>query len=190
MREVRHAMNLALFLFANTGQPFSLHSLTKSLAIPSVAQTSRIVEYLQDAYVMFALPRFSTSFKKRVVAPAKYYAIDNGLRRAVSPQPNPDVGRRLENAVFLALRRRRGALAYALEKDAWECDFVTEGEAIQVCARLTEENRGREVRGLVEACRLPGRRKALLLTMDQREDLEVDGVRIPVRPAWEWLMER
>jgi len=189
LREIRHAMNLALFLFANTGQPLSLQSLTKSLAVPSVAQTSRIVECLQDSYLLFALPKFSASFKKRVVAPNKYYAIDNGLRRAVSPQPNPDVGRRLENAVYLALRRAGGPLAYAGEKDAWECDFVTAREAIQVCAELAPHNREREVRGLVEGCRLPGKRSALLLTLNQRDAFVADGLKVVVRPAWEWLLD-
>lgn len=190
LREIRHAMNLALFLFANTGQPFSLQSLTKSLAIPTVAQTARIVEFLQDAYLLFALPKFSTSFKKRVVAPNRFYAIDNGLRRVVSPQRNPDVGRRLENAVYLALRRRREALAWAGEKDAWECDFVTDREAIQVCAELAPHNREREVRGLVEGCRLPGKRTALLLTANQRDRFVADGLKVEVKPTWEWLLEQ
>ncbi len=190
LREIRHAMNLVLFLFANTGQPFSLQSLTKSLAIPAVAQTARIVEFLQDAYLLFALPKFSTSFKKRVVAPNRFYAIDNGLRRVVSPQRNPDVGRRLENAVYLALRRRREALAWAGEKDAWECDFVTDREAIQVCAELAPHNREREVRGLVEGCRLPGKRTALLLTANQRDRFVADGLKVEVKPTWEWLLEQ
>ncbi len=190
LREVRHPMNLALFLFANSGQPFSIQSLAKSLAIPSVGQAARIVEYLVDSYLLFALPKFSTSFKKRVVAPAKYYAIDNGLKRVVSPQRNPDVGRRLENAVYLELRRRRGALAWAGEKDSWECDFVTDREAIQVCAELAPHNRKREVRGLLEGCRLPGKRKALLLTSNQRDAFVADGVKVEVKPTWEWLQEQ
>jgi hypothetical protein len=188
--ETRHLMNLARFLLANTGRPLPLQSLTKGLAVPAVGQTARCVEYLEDAYLLLSLPEFSPSFKKRVVAPNKYYAIDNGLRRAASPQSHPDVGRRLENAVFLELRRRGGPVFYAGEKDAWECDFVTPGEAIQVCAELTPYTREREVRGLLRALALPGRRNPLLLTLDQRDELRTDGVRIPVRPAWDWLSRR
>ncbi len=189
LRETRHVMNLALFLLANTGQPISLQRLTKVLAVPTVAQTGRYVEHLQDAYVLFAVPKFSPSFKRRVIAPNKYYAVDNGLRRANSPQASPDVGHRLENAVYLGLRRLGQAVSYASEKDAWECDFVTEDRAIQVCARLTAENRRREVEGVVRGARLPGRRRPLILTLDQRDRLVLDGIEIEVRPAWEWLME-
>ena len=124
-----------------------MQGLTKSLAIPAVAQTSRYLAYLEDAYLVFALPRFTSSFRQRVVAPNKYYAVDNGLRRANSPQSTPDLGHRLENAVFLALRRGRERVAHAGEKDLWECDFVTEAEAVQVCAELTPDNRDRELRG-------------------------------------------
>jgi predicted AAA+ superfamily ATPase len=146
-------------------------------------------DYLEDAYLLLSIPRFSPSFKKRVVAPRKHYAVDNGLRRAASPQPNRDLVRRLENAVFLALRQRGAPVAYAVEKDAWECDFVTEREAIQVAAELTPFNRDRETRGLVEISRLPGRRRPLLLTMNQRDRVSVDGLKIEVKPAWEWLAE-
>jgi predicted AAA+ superfamily ATPase len=190
LRTTRHVMNLVLFLLANTGQPLSLQSLTKSLAVPTVTQTSRAVEYLQDAYLLFAVQKFSTSFRQRVVAPVKYYAVDNGLRRANSPQSNPDVGHRLENAVYLALRPRGEPVYYAGERGVWECDFVTPSHAIQVCAHLDELNRGRELAGAVRATRHGGRRQALVLTLDQTDRVVEDGVAVEVRPAWQWILEQ
>lgn len=190
LRETRHVMSLLLFLLANTGQPLSLQRLTKSLAIPTVSQTSRYIEFLQDAYLLQAAPKHSTSVRQRVTAPCKYYAIDNGLRRANTPPGTSDLGHRLENAVFLELRQRGEHPAYAAERDRWECDFVTESTVIQVCAQLTPENQGRELRGVVEASRLPGRRQGLILTLDQRDSLVFDGVEVQVRPAWEWMQER
>jgi hypothetical protein len=187
LREARHVMNLVLFLFANTGRPLSFQGLTKALAIPTVHQTSRYVEYLQDAYLVFAIPKFSASFKKRVVAPNKYYAIDNGLRRANSPNLTPDVGHRLENAVFLSLREQSIAPCYAGEKDLWECDFVTDNLAIQVCANLTPFNQERELEGVRRACDLPGKRRGVIVTMGQKDSLAINGFKIDVVPAWEWL---
>ena len=49
LRETRHVMNLVLFLLANTGQPMSMQGLTKGLAFAAVTQTSRYLEFLQDA---------------------------------------------------------------------------------------------------------------------------------------------
>ena len=187
LREARHVMNLILFLLANTGQPLSFQRLTKSLAIPTVAQTSRYIEFLQDAYLLFAVPKFSSSFKQRVVAPNKYYAIDNALRRVNSPSLTADVGHRLENAVFLALRQRGLKPCYAGQKDSWECDFVTDDYAIQVCANLTPFNRERELEGVRQGCALPGKRRGLIVTLDQRDALSLDGGSVEVIPAWEWL---
>ena len=187
LREARHVMNLILFLLANTGQPLSFQRLTKSLAIPTVAQTSRYIEFLQDAYLLFAVPKFSSSFKQRVVAPNKYYAIDNALRRVNSPSLTTDVGHRLENAVFLALRQRGLQPCYAGQKDSWECDFITDDYAIQVCANLTPFNRERELEGVRQGCALPGKRRGLIVTLDQRDALSLDGGSVEVIPAWEWL---
>lgn len=187
LRETRHLMNLGLYLLANTGQPFSLQRLSKSLGVPSVGQTSHYAGYLEDAYLILSLSRFSASFKQRAISPKKYYAIDNGLRRVNSPQSQEDLGHRLENAVFLALRREGRACHYAAETGLWECDFVTDTHAIQVCAELTPSNLGRELAGLAGAAKLPGRRACQILTLDQRESLTEGGSRVEVLPAWEWL---
>ena len=180
-------MNLVLFLFSNTGQPFSFQRLKKSLAIPTVAQASRYVEFLQDAYLLFAVPKFSPSFKQRVVAPNKFYAIDHGLRRVNSPNFTADVGHRLENAVALALRQQGLRPCYAGEKDVWECDFLTDDMAIQVCASLTPANQERELEGLRRAGELPGRRRPCIITLDQRDSLTIGGHKVEIVPAWEWL---
>jgi predicted AAA+ superfamily ATPase len=68
-----------------------------------------------------------------------------------------------------------------------ECGFVTAEEAIQVCFEPTEANRGREVKGVLEAARLPGVRRAVVVTFDQSDRLREDGVDVSVVPAWQWL---
>lgn len=190
LRSARPLMTLALHLLAHPGQPLSLQALAKGLGLPSVAQAGRLVEYLQDSWLVLALPRFSPSFRRRVTSPPKYYAVDTGLAAANSPNPTPDLGRKLENAVLLSLRRRGASPAFAAAPHEWECDFVTEDLAIQCCARLTPENRERELRGLSQAADLPGRagsRDLVIVTLDQQDSLTEDGRRIRVIPAWKWL---
>ena len=192
LRSARPLMTLALHLIAHPGQPLSLQALAKGLSLPSVAQTGRMVEYLQEAWLMLALPRFSASFKQRVTSPPKYYAVDTGLAAANSPNPTPDLGRKLENAVLLTLRRMGTAPTFAAAPHEWECDFVTASQAIQCCARLTPENRQRELCGLIEAAKLPGGqqgkgRALLVITLDQEDALTEQGLKIRVIPAWKWL---
>ena len=192
LRGVRPLMTLALHLLAHPGQPLSLQAITKGLALPSAAQTGRLLEYLQDAWLLLAVPRFSASFRQRVTSPPKYYAIDTGLAAANSPNPTPDLGRKLENAILLTLRRRGESPAYAAAPHEWECDFVTPTLALQACARLTPENKTRELRGLLQAASLPGAagghpRQLLVLTLDQADTLTEQGHTITVLPAWRWL---
>lgn len=80
-------------------------------------------------------------------------------------------------------------MSYAGEADLWECDFVTDTEAIQVCVELTPENAEREIRGALRAAALPGHRKPLILTLDQRDSVAAEGTAIRVLPAWEWLAQ-
>ena len=147
---------------------------------------------MQDAWLLLAVPRFSASHRQRVTSPPKYYAVDTGLAAANSPNPTPDLGRKLENAILLALRRQGQAPTYAAALHEWECDFVTPTLAIQACARIVPENRARELRGLVHAASLPGSaggkpRQLLVLTLDQEDTISEQGWTIAIRPAWSWL---
>jgi uncharacterized protein len=192
LRAVRPLMTLALHLIAHAGQPLSLHAIARRLGLPSAAQAARFVEYLLDAWLLLAVPRFSASFRQRVISPPKYYPIDTGLAAANSPNPIPDLGRNLENAILLALRRKGDAPAYAVAPHEWECKFVTPALAIQVCARVTPENRIREFRGLVNAATLAGGdggkpRQLIVLTMDQEDALSEQGHSVTIAPAWRWL---
>ncbi|MEI7774700.1 MAG: ATP-binding protein [Verrucomicrobiota bacterium] len=192
LRTARPLMTLALHLLAHPGQPLSLQALSKGLGLPSVAQTGRMVEYLRDAWLLLSLPRFSASFKQRVTSPPKYYAVDTGMAAANSPNPTPDLGRKLENAVLIALRRMGAAPTFAAAPHEWVCDFVTADLAIQCCARLTPENRQRELLGLLQAAKLPGSskkggRELCVITLDQEDALTEEGHDVHVIPAWKWL---
>jgi hypothetical protein len=41
----------------------------------------------------------------------------------------------------------------------------------------------------VHGARLPGKRRALVLTLDQDDRLVEEGVEIEVRRAWQWLLD-
>jgi len=122
--------------------------------------------------------------------PAKVYLVDTGLARRIT---STDLGHLLENAVFLELKRRGYEMSYF--EGEREADFLArrDGEdmlPVQVTWELTHSNRDREIEGLTEACRVLGLREGLILTDDQEEDIEQGGVRISVRAAWRWMLER
>ena len=107
----------------------SLQALSKGLGLPSVAQTGRMVEYLQDAWLILGVPRFSSSFKQRVTSPPKYYAVDTGLAAANSPNPTPDLGRKLENVVITphsagCIERTGPGSIRRIRARLWNCEWM------------------------------------------------------------------
>jgi predicted AAA+ superfamily ATPase len=113
-----------------------------------------------------------------------------------------DVGARLENAVFLELRRRHGRLlqgqvSYYLTASGREVDFVVgdlfeqrAGRLVQVCASLAEPTtRSRELHGLIEAMTETGLRTAEIVTLHEEETIPTDAGAITVVPAWRWFLE-
>lgn len=152
--------------------------------------------YACDIFMFLRVPSFSRSLQKIESSRPKYYCIDNGLRDAVLlPQSNDD-GKKLENAVFLELYRRRtpvDRIFYYQGKG--ECDFVVQrGVEIECLIQVTwemsdEETRRREIAGLIEASEVTGCQNLLIITNDSSEEIITEGGQmIHVVPAWRWLL--
>lgn len=61
--------------------------------------------------------------------------------------------------------------------------------ATQVCYNLGEENRKRELGGLIDACKTHKLKQGLLLTYDQEEEIMQDNIKITIKPVWKWFLE-
>lgn len=181
---------LAIYLVSHVGKEFSYNSLKRMFEIKSVQSIIDYVSYLEDSYLIFTLPRFSYSYKKQQMNPKKAYSIDNGLSNANSITFSKDKGKMLENNVFLELKRKYREIFYYQKKG--ECDFLIKERdtlsAIQVCYELNNENKTREINGLLEALKELKLKEGLILTCDQEDEYSVDGKKIVVKPVWKWLL--
>lgn len=191
IREVTSFRQLAQYIFTNFARDASYRSLTGVLGIKSSISIKNWIGFLQEAYLVFELFKFDYSLKKQYVSSKKIYAIDNGMRNAVSIAFSSDTGRLLENLVYLELRRRYREIFFF--RDQHECDFIILQKsqpvlAVQVCHTLTPENRDREQKGLQEAMEMLDIKDGLLLTYDQDEPKAESG-NITIKPVWRWLIE-
>jgi predicted AAA+ superfamily ATPase len=148
------------------------------------------MQWLEDSYVLFSLPKFSWSLKSVAINPKKVYVIDTGFAQANSLSFSEDVGRMFENAVYIELRRKYKELYYFKEKR--ECDFIIkEGrkvtEAIQVCLEVNSDNMKREIEGLTEALEFFNLKEGNIITIDQEDVINQDGKQITLIPAWKWF---
>ncbi len=98
------------FLFDNVGNIVSSNKIADSLTSYGRKTTSITVENyvsaLMDAYVLYKASRYDVKGKQHLKSLEKYYAVDVGLRHLILGERNRDVGRILENIVYLELIRR------------------------------------------------------------------------------------
>ena len=191
IRDVRTLKILSLYLASNCGNLISGSKLSAQLGIKTNVTILEYLSYLEQCYLFFFVPKFNYSAKAQSVNPKKVYCIDTGMIQSVTLSSNADMGRMLENAVFIELRRRTKNIWYYSES-SFECDFLyghdsVPENAVQVCYELTSENREREVRGLIETCRkFPGV-KPLIVTFNQKDKISYDGMIIEAIPAVEFF---
>jgi predicted AAA+ superfamily ATPase len=192
LRSPKAIKEMALFLTSNIGAEFSYNSLAKAFSLGSTNSAIAFVSHLEDSYLLFTVSKFDYSLKKQAVNPKKVYLIDNGLAGVNSVSFSSNKGRMLENCVFLELRRAGKEVFYF--KGNNECDFLVKEKsaitmAIQVCYELNEDNKKREINGLVEALEKFDLPEGTILTYDQEDKLEISGKTIKVNPAWRWLQD-
>ena len=201
-----HAVNyFSRALLQSSGSLASVNRMANDLRSQGVAvgrdTLYELLDHFVDAFLLFTVPIFSRSLRVRRANPRKIYAIDPGLFYAMSPAGVSNRGARLENAVYIELRRRvrasrEGTISYYLTKAGHEVDFVvgdtTTGNAahlLQVCADISHSAaREREVRALEEAMAELGLHEAVLVTMFNDEIIPVEGGVIRAVPAWSWML--
>ena len=141
-----------------------------------------------ESMLIFEVRKFSESAYKRLRNPPKIYLIDTGLSRKVT---SDDIGRILENIVFLKLRKKSEEIFYY--NDNRECDFIVkengEFSAYQVTLELTEDNKDREIKGLVEACKKLDIESGTILTFDEEDKRTIEGIKIKILPVWKYLLQ-
>ena len=148
------------------------------------------LDYACNIFMLRKVEKYDKSMVKQRSASAKYYVADIALRNAVLLPESKDDGKALENIVYLNLERSLGeddGVFYY--NDSKECDFVVRRgervtELIQVCWVLNEENVEREIGGLLAASTFTGCTKCSIITFNQQQSLERDGLHIEVKPIW------
>ncbi len=192
VRNVDDLNNLAMYLVSNFCNPFSANELAEELGFSSVATTKKFMGYLREPYLFFYLPRYNNKLKLMKKAPQKVYVVDNGFVEAKAFSVSENLGRLLENQVFIELVRRgydtEKSLFYYRSRNDKETDFVTRqgthvDALIQVCYDLSSEKTlKREVDSLIECAGELKCSNLVIVTMDEERVIEKNGHKIMVVP--------
>ena len=196
VRNVTDLNDLAMYLVSNFCNPLSYNSIAMDLGFASVATTKKFMGYLNEPYLFFYLPRYNNKLKLMKNAPNKVYLVDNGFVSAKAFSLSDNMGRLLENQVFVELLRRgyntEKSLFYYRSRNDKETDFVTRQgnrieSLIQVCYDLSSpKTEKREVDSLIECAGELKCDHLMIITWDEERVIEKNGYRIEVVPVMKW----
>jgi len=191
LKDIKSLQRMTLYLINNIGNRITASKLKQPLSIAAASTILSWFSHLELSYLISFLPMFSHSTKAQLINPRKVYAIDLGLVEIISNTMTNDAERKLENLIFLRLRRSYTELYYFDEKG--ECDFVAMKngvvkELIQVCYELTPDNFKRETNGLIQALRFFNLKKGKLITFANTDLIKIEEFEIEVIPAYDFLV--
>jgi predicted AAA+ superfamily ATPase len=173
-----------------------VHDEVKSLGYTVSRETiTQFLQWLEDAYFIFAIPAYSASIAKQAREFRKIYCIDHSMAASLSTQILKNHGQMLENMVFCALRRLTPDIFYYKTAENYEVDFVAilkNGEKIliQVCHELnSQETRAREVRALGSAMKETNLQRGYIITDSHKEIITHESGEIHILPAREFMAD-
>lgn len=184
------------YLVHNYARRISIHAISgvlRNLAYPSRREdVADYVSYFKDAYLVYPVSVLSDSLAVKRVNPDKYYVVDTGLISAVTPKVDAERGWKLENLVYMTLRRGMRKVHYFPLPENREVDFHVYDQLsgrhslIQVAWDVSDDvTFGRELSALREAKAATGIKDCSVVTWDTEADLG-DGIRAV--PVWQWCL--
>ena len=157
-------------VFESAGSELSLRRIAAAAGV-AVETVSAYLEACEQAYLLFACPWFAFSERKRSHRNRKYYPVDTALRRVAVTRTGRDLGKALECATFIELRKRYGDVFYW--RQSGEVDFVVlKGSTptpIQITAVDATERHLRALDAFYET--FPHAAEGLAVTMDNFPDV-------------------
>ena len=172
VRNVAFLERLVEYVADHTGSLVSAKKISDFLKSQRTKISPNVVQnylsFLTSAFFLFRAPRFDIVGKKRFVIGEKYYFEDLGLRHAIIGYTQKDIGRVLENLVYLHLRINGFHVAVG-NMGTKEIDFVCEkGNEklyVQVAYLIPDEKvHEREFGNLLK---IPDNHRKLVVSMDE-----------------------
>ena len=197
LRNTEGLYNLAGYLLANFCNLITANDITNEFGLKSVTTTQKFLNYLHEPYLFFYLQRFNNKLKAMKKAARKVYVVDNGFVSTTAFNISENLGRLLENQVFVELIRQgydiENTLFYYRSRNDKEVDFVTRKgvkveKLIQVCYDLTSERtRRREIDALIEVAGELKCQTLQIISYQHKETIKEKGFTIQVIPFIEWV---
>lgn len=189
---------LASYLLSIFSAEMSFNKLKNALDFSSVNTLQSYIRYLEDAYLVCVLNRFSFKVREQIKTAKKVYVVDNGFISARSLRFSPDTGRLMENMVFDEFLKRgykpNTTLFYYQTRNRRQVDFLLKRDLgveklVQVCLQTEDPvTREREIKALREAGGELNCRNLEVITWEEEREENFQGTEISFLPLWKFLI--
>ncbi|MBA3063916.1 ATP-binding protein [Candidatus Woesearchaeota archaeon] len=192
--------SLAKYLVSNFSNEISFNKLKNIFSLKKAHTIKNYVKYLENAYLIFVLERFSFKLKQQIIAPKKIYCIDTGIINSISFKSSENFGKFFENVVCIELLRRKNHLQKDVEIFYWknaqheEVDFLVKQknnvkQLIQVCYNIDNDDvKKRELKALVKASEELKCNNLLVITECVEGEEKIGRNNVRFIPLWKWLL--
>jgi len=112
------------YLFSEIGNQISGHSISKELKVDNKT-ADNYLKMIRESLMFHQVKRYDLEGKIILTTPSKYYCTDLGMRNASIGEHTRNIGRSIEDVVFLELLRRGYSVRTGRTGDT-EIDFVAD----------------------------------------------------------------
>ena len=185
VRDIEIFRNFMYFMLSNYSNNFTWHSLRRAVEFKGLKlDTKSIIKYasyMQDAFMMFTIKRFSYSERERMNSPKKAYLVDTSISSMF--ESGSDLGRKIENVVFVELMRRfpLNDIYYYVNSEGEEIDFLVRGSSTKLI-EVTVDVDENHLRKVALAASELGVKDAQIISYNNANGED------RATPLWKWLL--
>lgn len=176
------------FLADNVGQLVNASKIVNTLKSEGVETTvhtvNRYLDLLENGYLFYRAKQYDIRGREYLRTNGKYFIVDSGLRRNAIGRKDGNYSNRLENIVFIELKRR-GYMVDVGRLDRKEIDFIARklDETLYVQVTYELPNNMHETDNLLN---IKDNYKKIVVTGRYHDVEQVDG--IPIIYIVDWLL--
>lgn len=177
------------FLSDNVGQLVNSSKIVNTLKSEGVETTAhtvnRYLDLLENGYLFYRVKQYNIRGREYLRTNGKYFIVDSGLRRNAIGRKDGNYSNRLENIVFIELKRR-GYTIDVGRLDNKEIDFVARrlDETLYVQVTYELPNNTHETDNLLN---IKDNYKKIVITGRYHDVEQING--IPIIYVVDWLLE-
>ncbi len=190
IRDVGILRALISYLADNVGQLVNTNKIVGTLNSAGFSTNAHTLDryliLLQNAFLFYRAQQYDIRGRNYLRTAGKYFIVDNGLRYNAVGYRAGNMGKQLENIVYIELLRRGYSVDIG-KLDSTEIDFIAKrhDEYLYIQVTYTVPENGHETDNLLH---IPDNYKKVLITQHPYELNEIDG--IPVIPVVDWLLNK